>query len=68
MATFREANQARLQLKMKLSVYSWYGSSIVIPDSDGYSVIVAVKQITSEVKKLVSPVLGNVGIRIEVER
>lgn len=68
MATFREANQARLQLKMKLSVYSWYGSSIVVPESDGYAVIVAVRKITHEVKKLISPVLGNVGVRIEVEK
>ena len=68
MATFREANQARLQLKMKLSVHEWYSSSIVVPDSDGYAVVIGVSKKTNEIKKTISPVMGNVSVRVEMER
>jgi hypothetical protein len=67
MATFKEADQVRLMLKMKLSNYAWYSSSIVVPDSDGFSVVVGVKKIDNQVRKVISPVVMGVGIKTEVE-
>jgi hypothetical protein len=67
MSTFREANQARLMLKMKLSDYAWYRSSRVVTDNDGYSVIVGVQKLDNQVRKLISPVLIGVSVKTEVE-
>lgn len=66
MATFKEANQARLQLKMNLSVYFWYVNSSVTNESDGYSVAVAVNQIDNKVRKIVPQVLNDVSIKLEL--
>lgn len=65
MATFKEANQVRLSLKMKLSQYAWYNSSHVTSDSDGYSVVVEVSQIDNNVRKIISPVIDGVDIKVE---
>lgn len=67
MATFKEADQVRLMLKMKLSNYSWYSSSIVVPESDGFTVVVGVRKIDNQIRKLISPVIMGVGIKTEVE-
>ena len=67
MITFSVANQVRLMLKMKLSQYAWYSSSLVIPESDGWSVIVSVKHLDNNVRKLVSPVINGVSIKVEAE-
>lgn len=67
MSTFKEANQVRIVLKMKLSNYSWYKSSRVVTDSDGYSVIVGVQQLDNKVRKVISPVIDGVSIKVEVE-
>lgn len=68
MAAFKDANQARIQLKMKLSVYSWYGhSAIATSEGDGYSVVIYVKKLDNKVKKLIPPVINDVGIKIELE-
>lgn len=67
MATFKEANQVRISLKMKLSVYSWYSSSAVMSESDGYSVLVTVKKLDNHVRKLVAPVIEGVSIKTELE-
>lgn len=66
MATFTEANQVRLSLKMKLFQYSWYSSSLVIPDSDGYAVLVEVNYINNQVRKLIPQVVGGINIKTEV--
>ena len=65
MATFSEAHQARMQLKMKLSNYHWYNSSVEVMVPDGYSVLINVKKIDNTVRKVISPVIGNVEIRTE---
>jgi hypothetical protein len=65
MSTFKEANQVRLALKMKLSQYSWYISSVVIIDDDGYGVLVLVKHVDNNVRKTISPVIDGVGIKTE---
>lgn len=67
MATFSEANQARMALKMKLSNYSWYNWSVVEMSSDGYSILVNVKKMDNTVRKIISPVINNVSVKTELE-
>ncbi len=67
MSTFSEANQVRLMLKMKLSVYSWYSSSTVVAIDDGFGVIVGVKHMDNSVRKLVAPVVDGVSVKTELE-
>jgi len=67
MATFKEANQVRLMLKMKLHEYSWYSSSLVVLDNDGYAVIINVNILDNKVRKLVPQVVNDVSIKIELE-
>jgi len=67
MVSFSTANQARLILKMKLSQYAWYNSSITIPSSsDGYSVIVMVDKLDNDVRKVIPPIVLNVEIKTEL--
>lgn len=66
MTLFKEANQVRLQLKMKLSDYSWYSSSRLIAESDGYSVVIAVLRLDDRVRKVIPQVLDGVSIRAEL--
>ena len=65
MTTFKEANQVRLKLKMQLSHYHWYNSSVVFLESDGYAVSVSVKQIDNKVRKLISPVMDGISVKVE---
>ena len=66
MATFKEANQVRLALKMKLSQNSWYNSSSVLFVDDGYYISVIVKQIDNKVRKTIPPVIDGVSIKVEM--
>lgn len=67
MATFRDANQIRLRLKMKLSQYAWYNSILVIPDSDGYFVSVNVKRIDNQIRKTIPPIIDGITVKTEAE-
>lgn len=67
MATFREANQVRISLKVRLSQYAWYSSSAVMTDSDGYSIVIHVKHLDNQVRKLIAPVINGVSIKTELE-
>jgi len=67
MSNFSEANQARLVLKMKLSVYAWYNSSTVVSEEDGYSVIIGVKHLDNQVRKLIPPVVNGISVKTVVE-
>jgi len=67
MATFSEANQARMTLKMKLSHYSWYNWSTVISEGDGYAILINVKKIDNSIRKVVSPITRGVSTRMETE-
>lgn len=67
MITFGHANQIRLNLKMKLSQYAWYSSSLVIPEPDGYSIVITVKRLDNQIRKLISPVVDGVSVKTEVE-
>lgn len=67
MTTFREADQVRLSLKMKLSHYSWYSASTVSADSEGYSVVISVKRLNNHVRKIIPQVVDNISIKTELE-
>lgn len=67
MATFKEATQVRLQLKMKFSQHAWYSGSAVVTEQDGYSVIITVTHLDNKIRKLVSPVVNDIGVKVEVE-
>ena len=64
-ATFKEANRVRLELKMKISNYHWYKSSEVMPEDDGYAVIVIVSQVSNAVRKIINPIIDGVSIKVE---
>jgi hypothetical protein len=67
MVTFSTANRVRLSIKMKLSQHSWYKSSLVISDADGYSIVINVKRLDNQIRKLISPVVEGVSVKTEVE-
>jgi len=67
MVSFSEANQARLIVKMKLSQYAWYVSSSVVSETDGYSVVVNVKTINNAIRKIVTPVVNGVSVKMDLE-
>lgn len=68
MATFREANQVRAALKMKLSNYSWYNGSAVMFDQDDYAIVVHVRKLDNQVRKAIPPVSDGISIRTEVDK
>lgn len=67
MSTFKEADQVRVALKMKLSQYSWYKSCTALPIDDGYGVTVVVKHVDNIVRKIIAPVIDGVTIKVESE-
>lgn len=67
MATFKEANQVRTVLKMKLATHEWYKSSIVSAVSDGWGITVFVNKLDNSVRKLISPVVSGISVRTEVD-
>jgi len=67
MSTFSDANQVRLLLKMKLSVYAWYNSSTVVSVDDGFGVVIGVKQMDNSIRKLIPPVVNGISVKAEVE-
>lgn len=67
MAAFRDANQVRIALKMKLSNYAWYKSSAVSGVADGWGVVVGVKKLDNKVRKLIPPVVDGVSVKTELE-
>jgi len=67
MSTFSDANQVRLVLKMKLSMYAWYNSSTVVSVDDGFGVVIGVKQMDNSIRKLIPPVIDGVSVKTEVE-
>jgi len=67
MATFKDANQARVKLKTKLANYSWYSTSGVFLDDDRYYVGVVVKRWDDSVKSIVPSNLDGVVIKTLLE-
>lgn len=67
MATFSEANRVRLSLKMKLSQYAWYNSSVILSNNGDYFISLFLKKIDNQVRKLISPVIDGVDIKMEIK-
>lgn len=67
MSTFKEANQVRVALKMKLSVYAWYKGSAVSSASDGWGVTIWTSKVDNTVRKAIPPVIDGVAIKTEIE-
>jgi hypothetical protein len=67
MATFGEANQVKYSLKMRLINYSWFKAATVVSCGDGYEVIITTSKIDNSVKKIVSPVLNGINVKLELE-
>ena len=67
MTTFKEANQVRAALKMKLSNYAWYSASGVFTVDADYLIVITVKKIDNQVRKLIPPVIDGVSIKTELE-
>ena len=67
MSTFKEANQIRTSLKMKLSNHYWYNGSGVFVGGDDYYVVINVKKIDNQVRKIIPPVVEGISIRTEAD-
>lgn len=68
MTTFKEANQVRSSLKIRLSYFHWYSGSAVFCGPEDYYVLITVKKIDNEVKKNISPFINGVVIKLELEK
>jgi len=66
MVTFREANQVRISLKIKLSMYAWYSSSTVGSIDDGYSVVIHVSRLDNQIRKIIAPIINGVSVKTEL--
>ena len=60
--TYNEAYQAKLSLKMLLSNHAFFKGVDIIPDGEGYSVVVLADEITNAVKKVVPVVCSGVEV------
>lgn len=68
MLTFNNANQARLALKMKLSKYAWYSSSMVMLLKDEYTVFIFVHYADKDLKKIIPPTFNGYNVKVEVNK
>lgn len=66
MATYMEANQARLSVKMKLFSYAWYSGSTIQQGDGDYYVVVTVKKLDNQVRKVIPHVINGVSIKTEM--
>jgi hypothetical protein len=64
MTTFKEANQIRVKLKMKLSDYSWYSSSSVLTTADDCYIAVFVKRVDDMVKNTIPKYVKDIPVKI----
>ncbi len=67
MTTFKDANQARVKLKTKVSNYSWYATSGVFLDNDKYYVGVSVKRLDDTVRNAIPSHIDGVVIKTILE-
>ena len=66
MATHMEANQIRLSLKMKLSNYAWYSSCGVFQGDGDYYIVISVKKLDNQVRKLIPQVVNGIVVKTEL--
>jgi hypothetical protein len=64
MSTFKEANQGRVHLKMKLCNYAWYQSSDVLSSIHSYYICVAIKRLDSNIKDIIPKYINGVPVKI----
>lgn len=67
MATFGEANQAKLSLKMTLSNYAWYQSVAVVSDGDDWCILVHVDKLDTRVRKVVPIVHKGITVKVDAD-
>ncbi len=68
MTTFKEANQLRLALKMKLSHYGWYNGSAIYTNEDDYAIVVHVDRLDDKVRKVIPPLIDGVSVKTEIDK
>lgn len=68
MLSFNDANQARLALKMKLHVYAWYSSSMVMLIKNEYTVVIFVHYNNKNLKKIIPPTFNGFDVKVEVNK
>ena len=67
MSTFQEANQAKINLKMRLCNYYWYNSSDVLPVDDDYYICVCVKKVNNKIRKAIPSFVQGTAVKIIVD-
>lgn len=66
MWTINETNNLRNSLKMRLSQYSWYLGSFVIPNFEGYGIQIDVSRINPTIARIVPFKIKNTSIKINL--
>jgi hypothetical protein len=66
MATFFEARQICLALKMQLSKYAWFGGTMVLPAKEDFLVVVQVHRIDDGIRKVIPVVKDGIEIRTDL--
>ena len=66
MITFREANQAKLALKMMLSNYSWFLGAGVESDGDEYIVVINASRNDNLTKRTIPVVHDGVAVKTNI--
>lgn len=70
MSTFKDANQARVHLKMRLSNYYWYNFSDVLSytsNMGSYYIGVSVKYLNQKIKKAIPNYINGTPVKIFVD-
>lgn len=67
MCSINETNNIRNSLKMRLSQYSWYLGSSIIPNIEGYGIQVDVSRISSDILNLVPFKLKGVRVKVQLK-
>ena len=64
MPTFKDANQARVSLKMYLSNYSWYSNSVVFISNEGYQIGIVVRKNDHTIKNIVPQSMRGIAVKL----
>jgi hypothetical protein len=66
MIIFSDANQAKLDLKMKLSKHAWYRASAVVLDGSDYCVMIYVDRMDNSIRKIIPIVHNGITVKVDV--
>ncbi|NDB84358.1 MAG: hypothetical protein EB127_16875 [Alphaproteobacteria bacterium] len=64
MWSHKETNTLRQKVKNRLSQYSWYYASYVIPDLEGYAILIEVTKLDDNIKSLIPTFSRNTNIKV----